>query len=126
MRGEDGVAQGWVRSLHSEVAEDGGVGLDAVSLLVVVGEVEQLQTEVGPLPLHRLAVQSADIHHLLLQGQQSTAVRPLQNKIRQVSDQVGIECLKLYIFPMTYALWNCIYYTWNYQYMYLIVLQFFF
>lgn len=91
MRGEDGVAQGWVRSLHSEVAEDGGVGLDAVSLLVVVGEVQQLQTEVGPLPLHRLAVQSADIHHLLLQGQQSTAVRPLQNKIRQVSDQVGIE-----------------------------------
>lgn len=64
--GEDRVPQGWVCSLHCEVPEDGGVGLDAVSLLVVIGEVEQLQTEVSPLTLHRLAVQSADEHHLLL------------------------------------------------------------
>ena len=81
LRGEDGVAQGRIRGLHGQVPEDRGVGLDAVPLLVIVGEVEQLQTEVGPLPLHRLAVQPANEHHLLLKSQQATAVGPLKKTI---------------------------------------------
>lgn len=81
LRGEDGVAQGRICGLHGQVPEDRGVGLDAIPLLVIVGEVEQLQTEVGPLPLHRLAVQPANEHHLLLKSQQATAVGPLQKNI---------------------------------------------
>ena len=85
LRGEDGVAQGRVCGLHGQVPEDRGVGLDAIPLLVIVGEVEQLQTEVGPLPLHRLAVQAANEDHLFLKGQQATAVGPLKKKHHQLN-----------------------------------------
>lgn len=77
-RGVDGVAEGRVGCLHSQVPQHEGVGLDAVALLVVVGGVQELPGEVGPLASHPLAVQAAHVHQLLLQGQDSARVGPLR------------------------------------------------
>ena len=78
--GENGVAQRGVRSLNSEVAEDGGVGLDAVALLVIVGHVQELQAEVGPLAPHHLCIQPPHTDHELLQRQCAAGVRTLQQQ----------------------------------------------
>ena len=78
----DGVAQRRVRRLHSQIPEHPLVGLFnmnncemknisvhllkiylyGVSLVVVVGEVEELEVERGPQPLHHLRVQPPHRH----------------------------------------------------------------
>lgn len=77
-RGVDGVAEGRVGRLDSQVSQHEGVGLDAVALLVVVGGVQELPGEVGPLASHPLAVQTAHVDQLLLQRQDSARVGPLR------------------------------------------------
>lgn len=79
-RGVDGVTEGRVGCLNSQVSQHEGVGLDAVALLVVVGGVQELPGEVGPLAPHPLAIQTAHVHQLLLQGQDSARVGPLRTR----------------------------------------------
>lgn len=54
------------------------MSLDAVALLIIIGEIQKLQAEVGPLTFHSLTVQTSDVHHLLLQGQQTATVGTLK------------------------------------------------
>ena len=68
------------------------MGLYAVALLVVVGEVQKLQTEVGPLTLHGLRIQSPDLHHHILYRQLSTAVCTL---VREMSCKIHENTTKL-------------------------------
>lgn len=73
----DGVAQGRVCGLHGQVSQQHRVGLDAVALLVIVGGVQELPGEVGPLASHALCTHMADVHKLLLQSQHPPCVCPL-------------------------------------------------
>lgn len=62
-----GVAEWRISCLHSEVTEDGWVGLDAVAFFVIIGEIEKLKAEVCPLGTDYLRIQSSDVHgHILL------------------------------------------------------------
>lgn len=78
MRGRvDGVAKGRVCRLYGEVPQHGGLGLDGVALLVVIGHVEELQVEAGPLADDTLSVDAAHVDHHILQGQGAAGVGTL-------------------------------------------------
>lgn len=74
----DRITQRGVGRLDSEVPQHDGVSLDAVALLVVIGSVQELPGEVGPLSAHSLSVQTADLHQLVLQGQHPARVGTLR------------------------------------------------
>lgn len=46
--GKDRIAERWVGSLHGQVPDQSGVGLDAETFLVVVGGVQELDWQVRP------------------------------------------------------------------------------
>ena len=69
-----GVAQGRLGHLDAEVAQEVGVGLDAVPLVVVVGEVDQLQRQVRPHTLQGRPVQNAQVQQLILKAQDMCCV----------------------------------------------------
>lgn len=56
------------------------MSLDAVTLLIIICSVQELPGEVGPLATHALTVQTAHVHQLLLQGQDSARVGPLRTR----------------------------------------------
>ena len=62
------------------------MGLDAVALLVIVGHVQQLQTEVGPLAPHHLRIQPPHIDHQLLQCQGAARVCTLHREKKNSSN----------------------------------------
>lgn len=72
------------------------MGLDAVPLFVIVGEVEQFKGEVCPHSMHSLTVQLTYVHHLILECQHMSCVHILQvigmkqiNSCLQASADVG-------------------------------------
>ena len=50
------------------------MGLNTVALLVIVGEVEQLQCQVSPDPFEGSRVQCANVDYLILQTQHMSCV----------------------------------------------------
>ena len=73
-----GVAQGWLGHLDAEVAQEVCVGLDAVPLVVVIGEVDQLQGQVRPHALQGRPVQDAQVQQLVLKAQDMRRIDILQ------------------------------------------------
>ena len=61
------VPKGRISSLDGQVAQEGGVGLDAVPLFIIVGEIEQFKSQVCPNSMYPLLVQLAYIDHLILE-----------------------------------------------------------
>ena len=53
--------------------------LDAVSLLIVVGQVEEFKGQVGPDPTHGFLIQLTDVNNLLLKTQYMSSVDILGN-----------------------------------------------
>ena len=62
----DTVAEGRVCSLNGEIPEEGGVGLDTVPLLVIIGQVEEFPGQVCPHGSNGLAVQQSHVYYLIL------------------------------------------------------------
>ena len=77
-RGVHKVAKWRVSCLDGEVAQEGGVGLDAVPLFIIIGEVEQFKGQVCPHSMHPLTVQLTYVHHLILKCQHTSCVHILQ------------------------------------------------
>ena len=66
---EDRVSQGLICDLDGQVPKEPLLGLDGVALVVVVGEVEQLEAERGPQALDHLGVEPPDADGTVSQRQ---------------------------------------------------------
>ena len=53
--------------MNCQVAQESGVGLDAVSLFVIIGEVEKLQRQVRPDAVNGNRVELTDVNHVWLE-----------------------------------------------------------
>ena len=64
------------------------MGLNAVSLLVIVGEVEELQSQVGPDSPHSCRAQLSNVNHLVLLCQDKSRVAVLNRKFTLSADSM--------------------------------------
>lgn len=76
--GVDGVTQRGLGRLHRQVPQQERVSLNAVALFIVVGGVEQLPGQIGPLTTHTLLTQRPQLEHTLLQRQHTARIRTLR------------------------------------------------
>lgn len=79
-RGIHRVSHRRFSSLDAEVAQEVCVCLDAVTLLVIIGQIDQLQSQVGPQPLQSSSIQPSHVEHFVLETQHMCCVDVLQKR----------------------------------------------
>ena len=43
-----GISEGLFASLHPQISKQGGMGLDGIALIIVIGGIDELKTQVVP------------------------------------------------------------------------------
>lgn len=86
---ENWISQGRVSGLNGEVPQKEWVGLDTVTLLIIVGGIKQFPWEIGPLTSNSLSIQLPDVDWELLKHQDPCSVNTLEMQGGKVNKHIA-------------------------------------